>query len=520
MRGKPEVAKTASASETMTARLGDLPDVSQSQWFRENMSDSLVTLRVSHRYLKTMETPEKSCNHLGETSLDSAEQPSQHSPLGPIADQDGNWSSALLDHIHSDPEPTLLSENTKCDENSFVNLNQFCYFCRQLCKESRAFNTYVHEVDAAMPWQEPSSVLESSDSQLPHSQIREYFDFWPSSAAMLSSAQNGCHLCTIVCQQLIDRLRLYQKSGCAELDHLWALSKSSSLGKPQGNHDSPRCIEAVPSSSPLQFVVCWTWWLHCPRVVRNLYLAWPLKGRSNSPQQGSHFLGSHHYVALERLDIDASRRKSEKLSGYPFSSLRIRKSQNPEAGKGHLLSAYTGSDSWLKLANGWIHTCHRMHSCHRDPSCTRPEMPFRPTRLLDVGDSDGLQSPRLNIKQSSSGRVQYLALSHCWGQNPKSLYKLTEETEEALLQGVPVEKLSRTFQDAVKVCRKLNQRYIWIDSLCIKQDSPEDWIQEAAQMHLVYANSYCTIAAVCASGSEEGFLRSPNPLSELRLSVS
>ena len=37
---------------------------------------------------------------------------------------------------------------------------------------------------------------------------------------------------------------------------------------------------------------------------------------------------------------------------------------------------------------------------------------------------------------------------------------------------------------------------IWIDALCILQDSGQDWSQEACEMGGVYANSYCTFAAM------------------------
>jgi hypothetical protein len=47
-------------------------------------------------------------------------------------------------------------------------------------------------------------------------------------------------------------------------------------------------------------------------------------------------------------------------------------------------------------------------------------------------------------------------------------------------------------------------RYIWIDSLCILQDSDDDWKQESMTMNLVYRNSFFTISALSASDSSEG----------------
>jgi hypothetical protein len=48
--------------------------------------------------------------------------------------------------------------------------------------------------------------------------------------------------------------------------------------------------------------------------------------------------------------------------------------------------------------------------------------------------------------------------------------------------------------------------YIWIDCLCILQDSRADWEQEAARMVDVYSNAYLTLVASRAKHCGEGFL--------------
>jgi len=55
--------------------------------------------------------------------------------------------------------------------------------------------------------------------------------------------------------------------------------------------------------------------------------------------------------------------------------------------------------------------------------------------------------------------------------------------------------------DTVLVCQQLGVDYIWIDSLCIIQDDPQDWQKEAALMTKVYGHSYINIAA---SGAVDG----------------
>ncbi|KAF4495713.1 heterokaryon incompatibility [Fusarium agapanthi] len=101
--------------------------------------------------------------------------------------------------------------------------------------------------------------------------------------------------------------------------------------------------------------------------------------------------------------------------------------------------------------------------------------------------------------------TKYAALSHCWG----SVQPLTLNTNTAqqLYEGISIEAFPRTFQDAFWVTQKLEIPYLWIDSLCIIQDSNDDGIHKSARMCDVYGNAYLTIAATKSKNSSEGFLR-------------
>lgn len=55
--------------------------------------------------------------------------------------------------------------------------------------------------------------------------------------------------------------------------------------------------------------------------------------------------------------------------------------------------------------------------------------------------------------------------------------------------------LPQTFRDVVTVVRRLGMRHVWIDSLCIIQDSSADWAHEATLMGDVYQNAVVTIVA-------------------------
>jgi hypothetical protein len=56
------------------------------------------------------------------------------------------------------------------------------------------------------------------------------------------------------------------------------------------------------------------------------------------------------------------------------------------------------------------------------------------------------------------------------------------------------------------MARFLEIRYLWIDALCILQDSVSDWEQESARMGQYYKYSWLTIAAGMSDEGESGFL--------------
>ena len=95
-----------------------------------------------------------------------------------------------------------------------------------------------------------------------------------------------------------------------------------------------------------------------------------------------------------------------------------------------------------------------------------------------------------------------MTLSHCWGgQTPLQLRK---DNIESFTEGIELSQVPRSFRDALKIAAKLMVRYLWIDSLCIIQDSTEDWQREARLVSDVYTNSWCNIAATKALDARDG----------------
>jgi hypothetical protein len=126
-----------------------------------------------------------------------------------------------------------------------------------------------------------------------------------------------------------------------------------------------------------------------------------------------------------------------------------------------------------------------------------------PKRLIDLGALNA--SPATPKIMHTRGRQeQYVALSYCWGLTQPVRTKIGNLGE--MEKSIPVERLPQTIRDAFLVARKLDIQYIWINALCIIQDSEEDWQSEARRIGAIYANSYFSIAATAATHSGEGFL--------------
>ncbi|RYP62384.1 hypothetical protein DL771_009756 [Monosporascus sp. 5C6A] len=155
----------------------------------------------------------------------------------------------------------------------------------------------------------------------------------------------------------------------------------------------------------------------------------------------------------------------------------------------------TSSGSSIDQANQWINHCLSSH-----PLCGKDGPSLLPDRVLDLGEDEDEEEVKLSETAGLQGR--YVALSHCWGtQQPLTTTSTTMEDRKA---GIPLDVLPKTFRDTVRITRGLGIRYLWVDSLCIIQDSPEDWQVQSSKMSSVYRNSWLTLSATRASSAADG----------------
>jgi hypothetical protein len=158
---------------------------------------------------------------------------------------------------------------------------------------------------------------------------------------------------------------------------------------------------------------------------------------------------------------------------HPVSESDLRRHSHIELGPHPSKeSAYTGSEFSLKLARMYLRRCLIHHSgC----AYVRARSRAVPKRLLDISPNSYTIRVCLtdSITKNSCSDLEYMTLSHCW--ETTSIIRLTEANLPDFEQSILFANLPQTFQDAVVVTRSLGFQYLWIDSLCIIQDSFRDW---------------------------------------------
>ena len=228
----------------------------------------------------------------------------------------------------------------------------------------------------------------------------------------LLARQGGCHLCAQV---------------------LWALEQVGLLAdSPHEYHDGP--IE-------------WRWYPH-PEKRRIEWDAAETEVFVMARTGLRDIKTAFTFVRFMRSDID----------GQEDSQLLPAILETKASGSREIWS--TGCRENFLLAGIWLRMCLTQHSL-----CVVSTIPspILPTRVLDVGIRTG-SGTAVRLVDGMDLCGPYAALSHVWG-NARVMVTLSSNINERR-NGIPLESLSRTFQDAVHVARQLCVPYLWIDSLC------------------------------------------------------
>lgn len=133
---------------------------------------------------------------------------------------------------------------------------------------------------------------------------------------------------------------------------------------------------------------------------------------------------------------------------------------------------------------------HPQNGCGRD----HERMDTIDLLLVDV------QEHRI-VKMQSSCR--YIPLSYVWGHC--EVVRLTKGNYAQLQQPASLDTvvLPNVIRDAMDLVRKIQERYLWVDALCIVQDDAENTEFYVDQMDLIYSSALMTIVAASTESAQD-----------------
>ncbi|KAF8835566.1 HET-domain-containing protein [Paxillus ammoniavirescens] len=140
------------------------------------------------------------------------------------------------------------------------------------------------------------------------------------------------------------------------------------------------------------------------------------------------------------------------------------------------------------MIKGWLSRCDDLHhiTCRLAWSDG-----LRGIKLINV------ETHQVVIYPSSS--CNYITLSYVWGGVKQCSYKLRDI--------LPAASLPATIEDVMVVMRNLGKWYLWVDSLCIKQDNEEEKLVQISIMSAIYNGAWATLICISGQSAHSGIPR-------------
>lgn len=150
------------------------------------------------------------------------------------------------------------------------------------------------------------------------------------------------------------------------------------------------------------------------------------------------------------------------------------------------------------LIQRWIGFCERSHGDMCKPQAQNAPLSKSFFGVIDVKD--------MCLTKLPSGE-RYIALSYTWGKGVRPFVTKKDNIRSLLMSGgirkwLP--EFPRTIRDAIGLTVDLGERYLWVDAICIIQDSDRSWALNSRVMDLVYGSAYLTICAADGDNSNAG----------------
>jgi len=152
------------------------------------------------------------------------------------------------------------------------------------------------------------------------------------------------------------------------------------------------------------------------------------------------------------------------------------------------------------LARGWVNKCERDHC---DSPMEQLQQGSRPSDLRNLRAIDVYEHCVTHIERQS----RYIALSYVWGgigqlQLTKSNLEELSQKGSLMLENNQ-RQIPQTVKDASHLVSLLNERYLWVDALCIIQDG-SDKQEQIQNMDNIYVSALLTIVAASGKDANAG----------------
>ncbi|KAI1387211.1 heterokaryon incompatibility protein-domain-containing protein [Hypoxylon trugodes] len=165
----------------------------------------------------------------------------------------------------------------------------------------------------------------------------------------------------------------------------------------------------------------------------------------------------------------------------------------------------------LDLIRYWMDTCSKKHgeSCRILPKQVKGTDISGLLRYIDLKEQRLVHASDLLTKDQNA--ITYATLSYVWGAQKPQLTLSKSNFAKFCSGGLGPDRkdMPATIRDAMIIVQEIGIRYIWVDALCIIQDSMEDWAAIAPLMDAIFSNGTVNICAASGNTSASGISGSP-----------
>ncbi|KAL6698470.1 hypothetical protein J3F84DRAFT_274325 [Trichoderma pleuroticola] len=206
----------------------------------------------------------------------------------------------------------------------------------------------------------------------------------------------------------------------------------------------------------------------------------------------------HHEFTLVRADLEVTIPDRGALTDSDFPSAELTVPEEDDSHK------HRASEGFFRY---WFRGC----SGHRDAT---EQCYTTPNRLLYI-DCDNDEVVLWERLSSPPGLpdvpdpIEYATLSHTWLNTDAEVPKLLTSNIDAWKEGQTISSLPAAIRDAIRVAHLNDIHFLFIDSMCIIQNSFEDQRVQGPMVSHYFRDSILTIVAASAVSPNDAFLHPP-----------